>query len=398
MVRNTFIVGTLLVFVLASPAVRAVELVDDGTLDLELLVQTTIRVEEGQASDSHTLGIDPYLERAWLALSGRPTPRLSFFVQAGVDDVGLDGDWTPAFEPRDAWIEWTLGSRLQLDAGLMRPPWAVHTMLLEATRVGISSHDGLVRYPTGVDGRDVGLQARGRLLEDRLEYRLAGFAGVQVGRGHESTDYDGNGTTDAPPLNPDDLPRVTARLAWSFFDPLGSAGPAGFRVAAQQLEQGERGLTTQRRVLTVGIAADHQQDALYVEERDYTGAVASARRADYTALTADLLADLPLADGQRSLSVLVAGFYFPLDEGHPAAGQGLLAEVGYRIGRLQPYAFYELQDADLSSADDWIAARAGLAWWAQGITANLRLDAGAWRRGGGNDRVFTSSMRAQLYF
>jgi len=91
MVRNTFIVGTLLVFVLASPAVRAVELVDDGTLDLELLVQTTIRVEEGQASDSHTLGIDPYLERAWLALSGRPTPRLSFFVQAGVDGLGRPG-------------------------------------------------------------------------------------------------------------------------------------------------------------------------------------------------------------------------------------------------------------------------------------------------------------------
>ncbi len=399
MPRWSWLTSACTALVLASGPVYGVELSEQGALELELLIQTTLSVDEAEQGEAQAISIDPHLERAWFALSGQPAERLSFFVQAGVDELGLAGDWTPSLELRDAWIEWSLGERLQLDAGLLRPPWAAHALLLEATRVGIAGHEALLPYPTGVAGRDVGLQARGRLFGQRLEYRLAGLAGVEAGQGHADTDYDGDGLPDAPVLNPDDLPRVTARLAWSFFEPLGGAGLDGYRIATQQLPADSQGpLLSQRRVLTVGVAVDHQQDALYVEERDYTGGVSSARRADYTALTADLLADLPLAGGKRSLAVLVAGFHYPLDEGHPASGQGILAEVGYRIGRFQPLASYELLDADLSSAHDRTSMRGGLAWWARGSAANLRLEAGAWRQGGGNELLFTSSLRAQLYF
>ncbi len=382
---------------LLAAQAQAVE-IGDGVARLELLLQPTLALDEGDTSTGSGVGIDPYLGRTYLALSGQPAERLSFFAQLGVDDYGRDGDWSAGFALRDAWLEWEKGKRMQLVVGLMQPPWAVHAMLRDGTDLGVAAHRGLLPYPSGIAGRDAGLMVRGRILGQRLEYRVAGLAGVDVAQGHASTDYDGDGSPDAPPLSPDDIPRVTARLAWSFFDHQGAAGLDGFHQQGLVLAATEDGLRSTRKVLTAGLAIDHQQDALYVEERDHTGSVVGAHRADYTAITGDILADLPLRGGARSLNVLVAGFYYPLDEDHPAAGSGLLAQAGYRIGVLEPFGSYELMDADASSAHDWVAARLGLAWWLDGHTSNLKLEAGACRQGGGNDLLFEGRLQAQLMF
>ena len=192
--------------------------------------------------------------------------------------------------------------------------------------------------------------------------------------------------------------RVTARLAWSFFDHQGHTGPEGFHQQALALEETDQGLTSTRKVLTVGAAIDHQQDALYVEQRDHTGAVASATRVDYTAATIDLLADLPLRGGARSLNVLLAGTHTMFDSDHPAAGNGVLAIAGYRIGRIQPIGSYELFDAQASTAYDRVAARIGAAWYLQAHATKLQLELGASRDGGGNDLLFEGRLQAQLLF
>jgi hypothetical protein len=370
----------------------------DGAAQLELLLQPVLALDEGESAQDPALGIDPYLGRARIALYGQPAEKLSFFAQLGVEDLGRDGDWSPGFAVRDAWIEWERGKRMQLSAGLLKAPWAAHAMMREGSQLGIAEHSALLPYPSGVAGRDAGVMLRGRILGQRLEYRLAGLAGVDSGQGHQAMDFDGDGQPDAPPLSPDDIPRVTARLAWSFMDHQGPAGLAGFHQRNLEFDSSPEGLRSARKVLTVGFAVDHQQDALYVEDRDLTGAVVGAHRADYTAITGDILADLPLRDGTRSLNVLVAGFYYPLDEGHPAAGNGLLAQAGYRVGRWQPYGSYELLDADLSTAHDRVAARLGLAWWIDGHRNNLKLEAGACRQGGGNDLLFEGRLQAQLWF
>jgi hypothetical protein len=386
----------LVMLSLAAPIDAAT--IADGRAELELLLQPALAVDEADSASSPGVGIDPYLEQASLTLSGQPADKLSFFARMGVEDFGRHGDWSADLSITDAWLEWERGKRLQLSAGLMRPPWAAHAMLRDGTRLGIADHGALIPYPNGIAGRDAGVMVRGRILGQRLEYRLAGLAGVDGAQGHDATDYDGDGSPDAPPLCPDDIPRVTARLAWSFFDHQGQAGLAGFHQQGLALDDSGDGLYSPRKVLTVGLGIDHQQDALYVEERDYTGAVSSARRADYTALAVDILADLPLRDGARSLNVLIAGFSYPLDEAHPAAGNGLLAVAGYRIGRIQPFGSYELKDADASSAHDWVAARLGLAYWLDGLSNNIKLEAGATRRGGGNDLLFEGRLRAQLMF
>jgi hypothetical protein len=381
---------------LAAPA-HALEIAE-GAADLELLIQPVLALDESEDSRSATIGIDPHLARSYIALSGQVAPKLSFFAQVGVDDLGLDGDWSQAFGLRDAWIEWERGKRFQLVAGLMQPPWAIHAMLRDGTRLGVSDHGALLPYPTGIAGRDVGVMARGRILGQRLEYRLAGLAGIEAGQGQAATDYDGDGSPDAAPLNPDDIPRVTARLAWSFFDHQGGAGLAGFHQQALVLEESAQGLLSTRKVLTVGAAIDHQQDALYVEQRDYTGSVEAATRVNYTAATVDLLADLPLRGGARSLNVLLAGTHTMFDSDHPAAGNGVLAIAGYRIGRLQPIGSYELFDAHASTSYDQVAARIGAAWYLQAHASKLQLELGASRQGGGNDLLFEGRLQAQLMF
>ena len=380
-----------------SGSAAAVPIADTGA-QLELLLQPSLAVDESASSAGSRFGIDPSLERAYLALSGQPTDQLSFFAQLGVDGFGRDGDWNQAFGLRDAWVEWAPGPRLQLDAGLMQPPWAIHAMLRDGTRLDANAHAVMLPYPNGIVGRDVGLMARGRILDQRLEYRLAGLAGVDRGMGHEDTDYDDDGNPDAPRLNPDDIPRVTARLAWSFFDPLGGVGPAGFHTQGLALEATPDGLRSTRKLLSVGAAIDHQQDALYVEHRDYTGSVDAAYRVDYTAATLDLLADLPLRGGARSLNVLVAGTHTMFDSDHPAAGNGVLAIAGYRIGRFQPLGSYELFDAHASSAYDHVAARLGTAVYLDGHRSKLALELGVCRDGGGNDLLFEGRVQAQLFF
>jgi hypothetical protein len=370
----------------------------DGATELELLLQPQLALDEGDTAGGSGLGIDPFIGRANIAFYGQPSDRITFFTQLGVEDFGRDGDWSTGFALRDAWVEWEKGQRMQLSAGLLKAPWAAHAMMREGTQLGIARHRDLLPYPNGIAGRDAGVMLRGRILGQRLEYRIAGLAGVDVAQGHQDMDFDGDGSPDAPPLSPDDIPRVTARLAWSFMDHQGPAGLDGFHQRTLALESTPEGLRSTRKVLTVGFAVDHQQDALYVEDRDLTGAVTGAHRADYTALTGDLLADLPLRGGARSLNVQIAGFYYPLDEGHPAAGNGLLAQAGYRIDRWQPYGSYELMDADLSTAHDRVAARLGLAWWIDGHGNNLKVEGGACRQGGGNELLFEGRVQAQLMF
>jgi len=369
--------------------------IGDKGAELGLLLQPVLAIDE---ADSGEFGIDPHIGRAYLSLSGQPSDKVSFFAQLGVDDFGRDGAWDQGFGLRDAWVEFSPGPRLQLDAGLMQPPWAAHAMQRDGTRLGVSDHATLLPYPNGIAGRDVGLMARGSLLDQRLEYRVAGLAGVDEAMGHAATDYDGDGSPDAPPLAPDDIPRVTARLAWSFFEPSGGPGPDGFHQQGLVLEATPDGLRSTRKLLTVGAAIDHQQDALYVEQRDFTGSVSSATRADYTAATVDLLADLPLRSGARSLNVLIAGTLTMFDSDHPAAGNGVLAIAGYRVGRVQPIGSYELFDAHASSAYDRVAARIGAAYYIDAHTSKLTLELGACRDGGGNDLLFEGRLQAQLMF
>ncbi len=379
-----------------TPVTAGAVTIADGAAELELLVQPVLAVD--QTAESGPVGIDPCLARSYLALHGQLTPSLSFFTQLGVDDFGRDGDWSQPFGLRDAWIEWEKGKRFQVVAGLMQPPWAIHAMLRDGTRLGVSDHSALLPYPNGIEGRDVGVMARGRILGQRLEYRFAGLAGVDYAQGRDQTDYDGDGSPDAPALAPDDIPRVTARLAWSFFDHQGPAGVGGFHQQGLALEDTPEGLRSARKVLTAGAAIDHQQDALYVEQRDHTGSVVSAERVNYTAATVDLLADLPLRGGARSLNVLIAGTHTMFDSDHPAAGNGVLAIAGYRVGRIQPIGSYELFDAYASSAYDRVAARIGSAWYLHGHGSKLQIELGALRQGGGNDLLFEGRLQAQLMF
>ncbi len=395
---STSILFGLLAGIDVCSAGAPIALGEHGQLEAGLLLQPSFRFQQDGASKDSSWSSDPYLRRTQLQLSGQLQGKLHFLAEAAIIDQGLDGDWSAALAMQDAIGEIALGVRLQLDVGLLLPPGARQRMQHPGSLLMADFHQAWAAAPAGRQGRDVGVMARGELFERRLEYRLSGTAGADFGQGLEETDFDGDGSPDAGPINPDDLPRVALRLAWNFFDPQGGAGAAGYFYRGTDLRMEDGLLVHGRKTLSVGLAVDHQQDALYIYGLDLTGAATSAERSDYTAFVADIYADLPGERGARALTVQAAALRHFFGQGHPDSGTGLYGEVGYRIGPISPVASYELFDASGGSVRDYSAARGGLNWWFLGHGASLKLELGASRSGGGEDRQLGGQLRTQVLF
>ena len=88
---------------------RASALPVGDVAELELLIQPMLALDQRDTASGDSVGIDPYLGAATLTLSGQPTQQLSFFAQTGVQDFGLDGDWSGGLALRLDWIETGLG-------------------------------------------------------------------------------------------------------------------------------------------------------------------------------------------------------------------------------------------------------------------------------------------------
>ena len=81
---------------------------------------------------------------------------------------------------QDAWGEVKLvGDALMVEAGLMFIPFARHELGSATTRLTLDSGNTAFLVPNTSGGRDIGLQLKGYLLEDHLEYRVGVFSGAR---------------------------------------------------------------------------------------------------------------------------------------------------------------------------------------------------------------------------
>ena len=192
-------------------------------------------------------------------------------------------------------MELNLHDALQIDVGMLLVPFSHHGMQGAVSLHSLDYHAGLIRYPTGshMVWRDFGVMVRGLLWEDRVEYRLAVLNGVRGGADD--------------PRNPNDWPRLTARLTFNLFDAEGGSGTGGFFYDGLYLEKKDGAVVSTRRILSLGLSADWQKD-LNVD-LDTNGA--TERRGDYFALSVDLFWDLPLDTSRRlGLSGQVNFYYY----------------------------------------------------------------------------------------
>ncbi|MBI5542395.1 MAG: hypothetical protein HY901_00785 [Deltaproteobacteria bacterium] len=373
-------------------------------IKVRALLQPALSIAQSDAPDGKSSDTDLYLRRARIMLVGQLNERINFFAETDSPNFGKKGDFAVNAYIQDAWLELNLLDELQLDAGMLITPFSRHAMQSGASLHSLEYRTAVVRYPTGSNKvwRDMGVTLRGAALGRRLDYRLAILNGV-----HGSKD---------DPRNPTDLPRVTARVAWSFLQPEAGPGLAGFFYKGISLAKTAEGIVTDKKHLTLGVSFDWQKDlnVSYVP-----GTTEVARRQAYWAAAVDLFADLPVAaNGLMGLTGQLNGYYYDhgdrrLVDGAQASyyganaakygseytGYGMMSELGVRYDAYSVFAavdFFEATRAD-GDAGDVLSTHGGLAWWWAGYSSNLKLQLGRTKKDGG-DWKFQAVLQAQLLF
>lgn len=372
----TLSLALCLPLVLAASAAQAgakVTVDDDKYFELGLLLQPRLDVVEDAAFNADSTSIDPYLRRVRVMFYGQYTKYVNFFIETDTPKLGLKGDWTPRVAIQDAYMEFVVRDWLQIDAGMLLLPFSHHGMQGATSLLMLDYHADLIRYPDGSNyvWRDMGVMARGLLLDKQLEYRVA----VTNGRNTE----DRADPTQTEIRNRFDYPLLTGRLTFNFFEAEGGAGVGGFFYDGLYLKREPERLISPKKVLSVGGSAMYQQRAvlnsLNRAEGDYTPAEPGV--SDFYAFNADLFVDWPIGDGTQAVNGQVNYYYYDLGRNSATTANGLLAELGYRVDCFQPVLGLDWVDYVNTQEGDLLTLKGGVTWWMLGHNANLKFELGA---------------------
>ncbi|MDA3916563.1 MAG: selenite/tellurite reduction operon porin ExtI [Deltaproteobacteria bacterium] len=316
-----------------------------------------------KASDSNGDNIldedvnDFMIRRAYFSISGESTPYLSFFTHIAADRIGQNNlndsslGLGSGVAFRDLWITLKPSDALKLQVGRMYVPFtrnygttstkSLLTTDLDWAQGGIR---GNIFYPSKV-GRDDGATLWGNLMEDKFQYRF------MVGEGVENTSQ-----------NPDDNLRFAGRISANFFD-----AETGWFNQGTYLGK--------KRILAIGFGADSQE------------LVFGSRTDDYLAWTVDVHYDQPLSNGgaitaeaayidiENVANSIKYTQLVPGDNGSIVSLKaGYLFPGNFGIGRLQPFAHYELINVDKTGKDDTQVYGLGLNYFFKGHANKLSLD------------------------
>src|SRR5262245_51346918 len=308
--RSRFLLLLLLIFPSAAAGQVVVKVSDDVQFRLGTLIHgwgdwTQDPVSEGYAANL-------FLRRVRLCVAGNIARNVSFFFQtenARLGNAGLTGakNLTTGFLVQDAFGEWRFaGDAAMLDAGLFYTPQS-RTVLTGSSSVLSFDSPTFGQQQTGPlqgsSGRDVGLQLKGYILGERLEYRV----GVFDGQRQPAT------PAGAGSRNPF---RSSARVQYNFFD----------------IEKGYTYVGTNRgakKILVVGAWGDTQGDY-----RGYGADINADIPIGKDAVTAEF--DYLLYDGGRELLATSGTPLLPRLE-------TVFTQAGYYFNalRLQPFLRFE---------------------------------------------------------
>jgi hypothetical protein len=365
----------LLVLSIAIPATGAVVWEDgDKALKINYLLQTQFTMtEEGSigtldtnAADynaddtsTHTYkdktwGKDFFIRRSRILIGGNICKNISFFMETDQAKYGSGGagGWSSAFFVQDAFMTFNIWKRMfMVDAGMIIVPFTRHLVQSAVSLNTVDYHGSLARYPETKVWRDMGVQFRGYLVNDKLQYRVGVFNGVE---GKKVGTLLANGKPDPTAgANPDDMPRFTGRVMYNIMGKETGFYYGGMHFAKEP-------------IISVGLAFDMQPDVT----RDDKGELAP-----YMAYGGDLYVDYPIGPGELVAQANVAIY----DNGHKAehTGMGLFGEVGYRYQQVSLVGAFDMFTSDheneAGKADkDFQQIQAGVNFWIKKHNANIK--------------------------
>lgn len=338
MSKSRFVVPLVASFILIVASLPAfaqwqVAVGEESNVKVGLLLQGQADWSQDAATDGYAQNL--FLRRFRILMGGQILPGLTFFAETDNPNLGkatADGKKgiSSGLIVQDAYLEWKTSKELFFDAGLILVPFCRNCLNSAATHMTVDygSASFLASTATNsVAGRDTGLQARGYLFGDRLEYRAAVTQGYR----------------EPGSRNPF---RSTGRVQYSFLDP----ETVSFFYPGTYFGK--------KKMLNVGAGWDFQKD--------------------YRAFAADLFVDLPAGEGM-SLSGEIDWLRYDGETTFASIPKqdDLLVQAGlYFAGaKLFPYLRYERQRFDdrakaLNDTDRW---QVGLGYFLKGHNANLKV-------------------------
>lgn len=239
-----------------------------------------------------------YLRRARLMMGGNIGENISFFFQTDDPKLGITPkNMATGFVLQDAFMEYKVNSHLQIAGGEMLIPFSRQGLqsTLSFYSVDISSVSTVNNTALQQSAlRDMGFQARGYFLHDRLQYRGGLFAGERDSNGRNAL-------------------RQTLYLQYDFFSPEKEYAYAGTALG-------------KRKILAVDVGGDKQSS--------------------YRAYSANIANDTPVRGGDE-VGFNLQYLHFDGRQKFTAVPDqnNFLAEAAYYVhkAKVQPFARFETQ-------------------------------------------------------
>jgi hypothetical protein len=332
--------------VLAPGAARAEKFVidDDTSLNVGLLIQPQVTFTE-HATPNNAWNSDFYLRRGRLVLSGQVDTHVGFVFITDMPGYGKGGDYTQPFVIQDALASYKFGPQLTIDAGFMLLPFVRNNYVSAGGLNTVDFHTLTIKFPTGRAFRDMGVEARGLLLDDKIYYRAGIFQGVASKKGDPMTG--------AIEINDADAPRLTGNVRYNVAGKEDAYAFPGIYFAKEP-------------VINVGVGVDWQHES-YGDASQHLG------------LSADVFLEYPI-DADNELIAAAAFMHYEdapivvggvIGPGHEPAN-AFYVEAGYRLQMIEPVV--SLESADGDSTLRQTVVKAGLNWWITQHRYNLKAE------------------------
>ena len=335
------LISAALLLSLSRPATAQLQFSSaDGKQSFKIGVLGQLQLEEIDNTDNKTKADNIFLRRIRLLGNYKLSDQLTVFFDTDAPNLGkgnADGSKNNAdLFIQDFIVTYAFSKQFQLDGGMLLTGQTYNHLQSAASLLAVDygPYTFVESVPTtSRTGRDYGVQARGYLADDHLEYRAGVFQGV---RGVNNTNAF----------------RYAGRVAYYVFGPETTYFYRGTSLGKTQTLSIGGSFDRQNGDLTGGGSATYKNyGADLFWDQPIAGGNGFTLQGDYNSIDGDLfIKTLP----KQKNTMIEAGFYF--------AG-----------AKIMPYVQWARQDFDLVTLLDEKRTQGGLAFWFNGHNSNLKL-------------------------